>query len=306
MTFDLVIPTLNRPVDLHRCLEAVCQETLLPGNIYVIDQSDGAESQKVCRAFTEPLKDRGCALRWIHQDEKSLVKARNRGIDEAKAEILCFIDDDVAPAADCFKVLIKAFEDPGVGGANGNLTNGIENHSFKWAVRKCLLRFFLLNHFDGRMTFSGFGYPVYEREVQKSLAVDFLQGSLMAYLRSLLAKERFDEWFSGYSFREDAELSYRISKLSKNMIIPGAKYSHYPSTVGRSDIEKLRRMQFKNYYYVFKKHKKKGPFSEFFFYYSLSGLILLDIIEFFAHCFKQDKRAVVGADLKAFQSLRAG
>src|SRR5206468_4152687 len=107
---------------------------------------------------------------------------------------------------------------------------------FKWQLRRALLNLVLLSHYNGRLTCSTFGYPIYEREVSKTTPVELFSGYSMNFRRELVARHRPDNWFSGYSFREDVDLSYRISRDAKLIMVPDALFIHDVSAVNRLDI----------------------------------------------------------------------
>jgi GT2 family glycosyltransferase len=142
------------------------------------------------------------------------------------------------------------------------------------------MRAFLISYFDGRMTHSGFGYPIYEKEIDRVTEVEFLPGCNMNYRRSAMGGERFDEWFTGYSFREDADYAYRIARRSKAIMIPEAKLFHNYSINNRLDFEALKKMETRNYHHVFAKYKGQSAIGRVLFAYSMLGLVLMDFFEF--------------------------
>ena len=281
MKVSVIIPTLNRPHDLKAAMESIARQTVLPYEVLVIDQSDGENTHQIAEEFSKRPEMRQVRVRYVRLLERSLVKARNRGLDLAEGDIVSFLDDDVVLLEDYFEQIVRVMShDRSLGGVSGNVIVGKKLHGVKWKLRRFLMRVFLLNDFCGRMTASGFGYPIYEREVDQPLLVEFLPGCDMNYRRDILDGERFDEWFTGYSFREDVDFSYRVSRKAKCAMIPEAKLYHNYSTGNRLDIKKLKRMEVKNYYYLSRKYKSENPFSGFLFGYSMAGLLLIDLVEF--------------------------
>lgn len=163
---------------------------------------------------------------------------------------------------------------------SGNVVVNQEPHGIKWELRKILTRIFLINNYQGKLTPSTFGYPIHEWEINRPTEVELFPGYSMNYRRELILRHPCDERLSGYSFREDVDLSYRISREAKLIMVPDARFIHNPSQINRLDIKNLKKMHFKNYYYLFKKFKNPGIFSKVLFYYSLSGMILIDFLEF--------------------------
>ena len=283
MSLSILVATMNRPKAVEKMLESVFQQTLLPEEMILVDQSSDDLTKQVWDEYALRIASRGQVLKYVRQETPSLVKARNRGFEESTGSIICFIDDDVILNPDYFEKIAGYFKDPSVGGVTGNVFVSEEPKGFKWEVRKLLSKLFLLNSFDGRLTASTFGYPIFEREVTKMQEVELFGGYSMNYRRELVLRNRPDEWFSGYGFREDVDLSYRISRDAKMIIVPDAKFIHDVSIINRLDTGALKKMQFKNCIYLFKKFRKYGWATWILFWYSICGIILIDFLEFLTH-----------------------
>jgi glycosyltransferase involved in cell wall biosynthesis len=281
MKISVIIPTLNRPADIERALNSIAAQKRVPEELIVVDQADNHQTRDLLEAFRKAHGSRFERILWVHQEAKSLVKARNRGMDEATGDILSFLDDDVVLYDDYYFHVEHCFwKHPYLGGLSGNTLLDKKPHGFKWEGRKLLLRLFLLNRFNGCMTSTGFGYPVYEREIDRPFFVEMLPGCNMNFRRSFIGSARFDEWFVGYSYREDAEFSYQISRVSRLMMLPTARLHHYHSPSGRMNPLEQRKMEIKNYRHVAVKHKGGGLWARFLFGYSMIGLALISLIEF--------------------------
>jgi GT2 family glycosyltransferase len=115
---SVVVCTHNRPGDLTRCLAALaaCAE---PVEVVVVDSA----SQPDCRSLVEHWHPRIPALRYVREDGPGLSRARNRGLREATAGIVAFLDDDAAPRAGWARSLVAAFDgDPRIGCVGGACT----------------------------------------------------------------------------------------------------------------------------------------------------------------------------------------
>jgi hypothetical protein len=71
-------------------------------------------------------------------------------------------------------------------------------------------------------------------------------------------------------------------------MIPEAKVYHNYSRSNRMDIQDLKIMEVKNYYYFYKKHAKKTMISDFLFLYSLLGLSISYFTEYLCN-FNEEK-----------------
>ncbi len=84
---SVVIPTYNRPQLLRQTLESVARQTYRDFEIIVVDDGStilGAE--EVCRGFEQ--------CRYLRQENAGRSAARNRGMEEARGELIALLDDD--------------------------------------------------------------------------------------------------------------------------------------------------------------------------------------------------------------------
>jgi glycosyltransferase involved in cell wall biosynthesis len=86
---SLIIPTYKREEALVTCLQCALAQTYQPLEILVVDQTE-SHAEPTARF----LNDAGEKIRVVHHSPPSAVTARNRALQEAKGEILIFIDDD--------------------------------------------------------------------------------------------------------------------------------------------------------------------------------------------------------------------
>jgi GT2 family glycosyltransferase len=95
MDVSLVIPTHNRRESLRMVLEALARQTTPAERYEVLVICDGCTdgSAEMCRGLAVPYR-----LRVLEQNpNQGPAAARNRGVREAEAPIIQFIDDDVVP-----------------------------------------------------------------------------------------------------------------------------------------------------------------------------------------------------------------
>lgn len=93
MKITLCICTMNRPIDLENCLNAIFKATCQPDEIIVSDDSqDGNPTQRVVDIFPEVIYQEG--------PHRGLGPNRNACIRSTTGDHLIFIDDDVCVATD--------------------------------------------------------------------------------------------------------------------------------------------------------------------------------------------------------------
>lgn len=279
LNYSIIVPTCNRRADLARLIDSILRQTLLPAEVIIVDQSDSNDTKKYIESCRNNLvtKSNNINFIYIYQGKKSSVAARNKGINIAKGEIVSFLDDDVILFEDYYEKVLSYFNDnKEIGGVSGKV---IVKKFHSWGMR-LFLKIFLLDNFDGNMTASGFGFPMGARRFDSPMQVEMFIGCNMNFRKELLKNEKFDEWFTGYSYREDVEFSYRMSQKTVLKMIPEAKLYHNYSRSNRMDIKDLKIMEVKNYYYFYKKHAKKTMLSDCLFLYSLLGLSLIYFEEY--------------------------
>jgi O-antigen biosynthesis protein len=108
-TVTVVVCSRDRAGDLARCLESLNQLDYGPLDILVVDNAPSHDA-------TERLvRDHHPQARYVCEPRPGLDWARNRGIAEARGEIIAFTDDDVIVDAGWVKALARAFaENPEV------------------------------------------------------------------------------------------------------------------------------------------------------------------------------------------------
>ncbi len=201
LRLSVVIVTYNRYRDLKECLDSVFNFAIKPYEVIVVDSCsiDGTEKIKDCY----PIK-------FISIPERSMVSARNVGINVAQGDIVAFLDDDVVVDREWSKFLTKPYQDSTVGGVGGRvITYGKpKKHYIKvenGEVGKVFDNGLVLGNFDTPLT-----YPI---------EVDCLIGCNMSFRRDLLLKAGgFDENYKGNCFREETDCCIRIRKLGYTLI----------------------------------------------------------------------------------------
>ena len=118
MEISVVVCTRDRAASLARCLASLARLDPPPAEVVVIDNAprDGA-TQAVVAATP---------FRYVREDRPGLDKARNRGIAEARHDLLAFTDDDVEADPGWIGALAAAFQDPGIAGVTGRVLPAVQ------------------------------------------------------------------------------------------------------------------------------------------------------------------------------------
>lgn len=88
--FSIVIPTYNRAHMLPKALESVYHQTFPDWECIIVDDGSTDNTKEIVQKWT----DRDNRFRYIYQQNAERSAARNKGIENAKGEWICFLDSD--------------------------------------------------------------------------------------------------------------------------------------------------------------------------------------------------------------------
>ena len=213
---SVVIPTYNRLKMLTEALTAVLNQKFPSGFYEVIIVDDG--STVSAQEAVSELKQRypQHSIRYFYQQNSGPAAARNRGIKEARGEIIFFTDDDCVVPADWLETLLSGYrrypEAAGVGGWFIPPKNELEKNAISRflyfkdflsspASAKLLLESEILSN-DPLMCFSIFAYNTANVSYKKEVIQE--AGGF---------RENFDR--PGY---EDNDLALRIMRAGHSLL----------------------------------------------------------------------------------------
>ena len=111
MKISVIIPVYNVAEYLRACVDSVLQNDCADCEILLVD--DGS-TDGICPGLCDAIAaERPELVRVIHQENRGLGGARNRGLEEARGEYVFFPDSDDTIAPETLSLLKKAAEDTG-------------------------------------------------------------------------------------------------------------------------------------------------------------------------------------------------
>jgi GT2 family glycosyltransferase len=219
----VAICTRNRPKDLERCLRSVREAGSHNRKIYVVDSSEGSDSEAVCKM----LGDFEFVITYL-RCTPGLTIQRNHLVSSLPSDtsVVHFIDDDSVPNPGYFQSIEEAFQSNpeaiGVGGAILNLPVQ------KWRILDRI--FGVSSKRQGVVLRSGvniLNFTGFQREV------DWLSGCSMSFLYDVLKICKFDEMRAGNGIGEDVDFCLRAKEHGKLIWTPSATQLHLQSPINR-------------------------------------------------------------------------
>ena len=98
---SFVVPTYNRASTIGRCLKSVLNSPLKGFEIIVIDDCSTDETSRVINCVEDPF---GSIRYYKNQSNLGVSGSRNRGLELAIGEWVCFLDSDDAIIGDSFSL----------------------------------------------------------------------------------------------------------------------------------------------------------------------------------------------------------
>lgn len=249
----VVVPTIGRPAELRRMLESLAHQSRVPDQVVIIDE-DG-EGKSLAREF--PQLD----VSVVTFPRGSVSAKRNQGIQTVRPDIdlIAFMDDDIVLEPQALELMLDFWREssPELGGVSFNLVNHPPLFASRLKSLKIVARLALYDSRGGVVLRSGMHTLI--GFVPETELVQWLPSTAVVYRRKVLAEYSFDEWYQGYSYLEDLDLSYSISQKYRLAVVAGARFCHHPSCIGRPGPYLFGKKEVLNRLHFVKKHPELSP-----------------------------------------------
>ncbi|HJT82541.1 MAG TPA: glycosyltransferase [Chthoniobacterales bacterium] len=108
MKISAVICTRNRAAHLLQAIQSLRDQDIGSGNyeIVVVDNASSDETANIVK----PLAAEMPAVRYVFEKTPGLTNARNRGVRDARAPMIAFLDDDALAGPAWLSSIVSAFE----------------------------------------------------------------------------------------------------------------------------------------------------------------------------------------------------
>ena len=269
--FSVIICTYMRPKIIGHLIESITRQAVLPSEVIIVDGSTDFSTKELFedKVFSFPFN-----YMLVDEVNRGLTRQRNVGISQAKedSQYIIFLDDDVVLEPSFFQELLKAFEDPGVIGVDGWISNEnlwkrvkdveqlpqntmvLDGFYLPLSSRdrmRAALGLFPFRYLPGSIPPYGHGKSSLPPS-GKIYAVEHIMGGITAYRKSIFQHIQFSHFFEGYGLYEDFDFSVRASRYGKLVTNTAARLAHYHAPGGRPNLYKYGRMVVRNGWYVWR------------------------------------------------------
>ena len=225
MKISVILSTYNRGYTLTVALESIAASQLpecVEWEVLVVDNNSKDHTRQVVERFCNRHPRR---FRYLFESRQGLSHARNRGIQEARGEIIAFMDDDVTVAPNWLRELMSPFQNPEYAGAGGRILPAQDFTPPSWLL------------LDDPMNLAG-TLALFDLGPEAGQLTKPPYGTNMAYRRAMFEKYggfRTDLGRSGDNLmsNEDTEFGHRLLRF-------GQRLWYQPSAVVYHPIPKKR------------------------------------------------------------------
>jgi glycosyltransferase involved in cell wall biosynthesis len=196
---SVVVPAYNAARTLDACLQALNTQTTATDAYEIILVDDGS------RDNTAEIAQRH-GVRLIRQENRGPAAARNRGVAEARSDIVLFTDADCQPQPDWIENMLVPFADPQVTGVQGAYLTRQTFLTARFAQAEFEDRYELMARFE---------------------SIDLVATYAAGFRRALfLRMGGFDDSFP-VANNEDTDFSYRLCEAGHKLVFaPEARVFH--------------------------------------------------------------------------------
>jgi len=213
---SVVIPTYRRGQVLIETLEHVLALQPPAREVLVVDQTEQVPAPIAARL--REWSARG-VLRWLRLRPPSIPAAMNRGLLEARGEVVLFLDDDVVPAPDLARAHASAYAETGVWAVVGQVLQPGETPGPAPAPGR------------GRGAWRDLGFRF--SAGGRAFLASGIACNLSVLRARALAAGGFDENFVGVAYRFETEFCRRLARHGGCVLFdPRAKIRHLRAPSG--------------------------------------------------------------------------
>lgn len=266
VSFGIVIPTKNRFDDCLRAIKSSVNQSQLPAEIVIIDQSVDLSLRDVIESY----RMRFIGIEFVYEyDPKlsGLTAAKNKAIRLSKSDILLFIDDDIVLDKQFVEILTDRYRRyPNISGFGGCIVLPEDKTS---ALRRKIALIFQQGPFKDMRSILQAGY-FENKDIVESM---FLSGGLSSLRREVFDKVLFNDTLTGASPIEDLDFYSRACKYFKFALVPQARALHNVSPINRQNFYMIYKRKVEGFIYIYDLYIDKKLSHQIMFMWRCVGVL---------------------------------
>ena len=106
---SVIVPVYNVENYIRECLDSILAQTFIDFELILVNDGSTDHSGRIC----EEYKEKDSRIKVFHKENGGLSSARNKGIEEAKGEFICFVDSDDTIRGDYLEILYNTISADG-------------------------------------------------------------------------------------------------------------------------------------------------------------------------------------------------
>lgn len=206
MKVSVIVPAYNSEKYIDHCIRALLEQTCRREDYEVVIVDDGSSDKTAEIVNAYPV-------RYIYQKNQGPAAARNRGVNEAKGEIILFTDSDCVPTRNWIEEMTRPFNSADIAAVKG---------AYLTKQREIIARLAQVE-FEERFEM-----------LKRAESIDMVDTYSAGFKKKIFQQlGGFDTTFH-VANNEDTDLSYRMSKHGFKMVFnPDATVYHlkHPDSV---------------------------------------------------------------------------
>jgi len=200
---SLIIITLDRADALARTLDGLARQDRLPAEVLIVDNGPHSATERAVLSFGGRLP-----VRYVAEPARGYGNARNRGLAEARGEVLYFLDDDCVPDSDWARTLWNELESGRADLIGGSRVSGQPGMA-------------------ARLEYLSTDGPGLSPRLPSGPAAHLSTSNLIMRRETAARVGKFD---CTLRMCEDRDFTTRARKLGFRLLYqPGARVTHYPA-----------------------------------------------------------------------------
>jgi glycosyltransferase involved in cell wall biosynthesis len=257
LSISIVIPTKNRPERLFALCASICNQTLLPGRVVIVDQSSKSEVKKV--DILALFEAAAVLCDYIHDCRISgLVEARNYSMRYLRSsEVVIFLDDDLI----LDQYFVESAQNEFLNRPNLIGISGVDLMSKPSFIH---LMFFNLTHF-GYFSDYRLGFNYFHNILRKNFVknCNIMLGGMTAWRTEVIQKVNFLD-FREFHFIEDFALTKEVLHFYPKALLlfstdmKAHHYHQYPDKFSQEIVTYKKTKEYVEYWNKFSKKHKIG------------------------------------------------